>query len=54
MLQIGFHGLRKDRLMVDSEVVSTTYDAQNSFGATFTVTSQTGTATDLFPISFDG
>lgn len=54
MLQIGFDGLRKDRLMVDSEVVSTTYDAQNSFGATFTVTSQTGTATDLFPISFDG
>jgi hypothetical protein len=54
ILQLEFSGLKKDRLLVDSEVDTTTYDAQNSFGATFTVTSQIGRATQLFPISFDG
>ena len=54
MLQLEFDGIQKDRLVVDSKIDSTTYEAQNSFGATFTVISQIGAVTQLYPITFDG
>jgi hypothetical protein len=54
MLQLEFDSIRKDRLVVESRIDSTIYEAQNSFGANFTVTSQIGTVTQLYPITFDG